>query len=132
VLEQRFEIGASLAQTIGCTVLLKGVPTVITDPSGRRLVSAAGTPVLAAAGSGDVLAGIVATLLTQSGDAFAAAGCAAFVHGRAGELANAGRAVRGVELGQVLDALPHVWGEPLAPRRPPILAELPRPGDTPH
>ena len=132
VLENRFEIGVSLAQTIGCTVLLKGVPTVITDPSGSRLVSAAGTPVLAAAGSGDVLAGIVGTLLTQTGDAFTAAGCAAFVHGRAGELANAGRAVRGVELGQVLDALPHVWGEPAATRRPPILAELPRPGDAPR
>ncbi len=132
VLENRFEIGASLAQSIGCTVLLKGVPTVITDPTGQRLVSAAGTPVLAAAGSGDVLAGIVGTLLTQTRDAFTAAACAAFVHGRAGEIANADRAVRGVELGQVLDALPHVWGAPLAPRRPPILAELARPGDAPR
>ena len=132
VLENRFEIGASLAQTIGCTVLLKGVPTVITEPSGRRLVSATGTPVLAAAGSGDVLAGIIGTLLTQTGDAFTAAGCAAFVHGRTGEIANRGRAVRGVELGEVLDALPQVWGEPLAPRRPPILAELTRPGDAPR
>ena len=130
VLENRFEIGASLARTIGCAVLLKGVPTVITDPAGRRIVSASGSPVLAIAGSGDVLAGIVATLLTQTEDAFTAAGCAAVVHGRAGEIANQGRAVRGVELGVVLDALPSVWGETLPPRRPPILAELARPGDT--
>jgi hypothetical protein len=53
------------------------------------------------------------------------------VHGRAGETANRHRAVRGVELGAVLDALPAVWGERLAPRRPPVLAELERPGDRP-
>ena len=129
VLENRFEIGATLARTLGCTVLLKGVPTVITDPAGRSIVSASGTPVLAAAGSGDVLAGIAATLLTQTEDPFVAAGCAAVVHGRAGEIANRGRAVRGIELGAVLDALPSVWGERLPSRRPPILLELERPGD---
>lgn len=129
VLANRFEIGASLATTLGCTVLLKGVPSVITAPDGRSVVSASGSPVLAAAGSGDVLAGIAATLLTQTEDSFTAAACAAVVHGRAGELANRGRAVRGVGLGAVVDALPRVWGEPLPPVRPPILAELPRPGD---
>jgi NAD(P)H-hydrate epimerase len=129
VLENRFEIGASLARAIGCTVLLKGVPTVITDPAGRTVVAASGTPVLAAAGSGDLLAGIVATLLTQTEDAFTAAACAAVLHGRAGEIANRHHAVRGVELGAVLDALPAVWGERLPPRRPPVLAELERPGD---
>lgn len=129
VLENRFEIGASLARTLNCTVLLKGVPTVVTAPTGESVVSASGSPVLAAAGSGDLLAGIAATLLTQTGDAFTAGACAAVVHGRAGELANAGHAVRGVALGSVLDALPAVWGESLPPRRPPILAELPRPGD---
>ena len=129
VLENRFEIGASLARTLNCTVLLKGVPTVVTAPTGETVVSASGSPVLAAAGSGDVLAGIAATLLTQTEDAFTAAACAAVVHGRAGEIANAGHAVRGVALGRVLEAVPRVWGEPLPPRRPPILAELPRPGD---
>lgn len=129
VLADRFEIGATLARTLNCTVLLKGVPTVVTAASGASVVSASGSPVLAAAGSGDVLAGIAATLLTQMEDSFIAGACAAVVHGRAGEIANAGHAVRGVALGGVLDALPQVWGEPLPPLRPPILAELRRPGD---
>ena len=129
VLADRFEIGASLARTLNCTVLLKGVPSVITSPDGRSAVSASGSPVLAAAGSGDVLGGIAATLLTQMEDPFIAASCAAAVHGRAGELANAGFAVRGVALGSVLEARSRVWSEPLPPRRPPILAELVRPGD---
>jgi NAD(P)H-hydrate epimerase len=132
VLANRFEIGASLARELGCVVLLKGVPTVITAPDGRSLVSASGTPVLAAGGSGDLLGGIAATLLAQSGDPFVAAGCAAVVHGRAGEIANRGRAVRGVALDAVLDALPEVWGERLPPPRPPVLAELPRAGDRPR
>ena len=129
VLENRYEVGVSLARRLRCTVLLKGVPTVVTSEAGESLVSASGSPVLAAAGSGDVLAGIAATLLTQTGDAMTAGACAAVVHGRAGELANSGRAVRGVALGAVLDALPRVWGEQLPTRRPPILAELARPGD---
>ena len=129
VLENRFEIGASLARALGCTVILKGVPTVITAETGEAVVSASGSPVLAAAGSGDVLAGIAATLLAQTEDSFTSAACAAVVHGRAGELANVGHAVRGVGLGAVLAALPRVWGERLPQRRPPILAELARPGD---
>ena len=132
VLTNRFEIGATLARELGCVVLLKGVPTVITAPDGRSMVSAAGTPVLAAGGSGDLLGGIAATLLAQNGDPFVAAGCAAVVHGRAGEIANRGRAVRGVALDAVLNALPDVWGERLPPPRPPVLAELPRAGDRPR
>ena len=82
VAAQRFDIGAEVARTLGATVLLKGVPTVITAPDGAMLVSASGTPVLAAAGSGDVLGGIAVTLLAQTGDPLASGACAAWIHGR--------------------------------------------------
>ena len=87
VLTRRFEIGGELARRTGAVVLLKGVPTIISHPDGRSVVSARGTPLLAAAGSGDVLTGIAATLLAQMGDAFEAAACAAWVHGKAAEAA---------------------------------------------
>ena len=58
-------------------------------------MSCAGTPVLAAGGSGDVLSGIAGTLLAQIGDARIAGACAAWVHGRAAEIAGRGH-VRGV------------------------------------
>jgi NAD(P)H-hydrate repair Nnr-like enzyme with NAD(P)H-hydrate dehydratase domain len=112
-----------------CAVLLKGVPTVISDLDGGCLVSAAGTPALAAAGSGDLLAGIAATLLAQMSHALQAGACAAWVHGRAAELAGeeAGRVgVRGVTLDDIEAAIPRVWSaarEPLF--RYPVLAELP-------
>ena len=60
-------MAGELARETGAPVLLKGVPTVIGSPDDAPLVSATGTPVLAAAGSGDVLGGIVATLLAQLG-----------------------------------------------------------------
>lgn len=128
VLDERFEIGARLARALHATVLLKGVPTVITDPDGTSMVSAAGTPVLAAAGSGDILSGIAATLLAQGMEPLAAASAAAWMHGRAAERANAGRTVRGVTLGDVLRALADVWHpQPVHAGAP--LASLPRVGD---
>ena len=60
--------GLGLAAQLGASVLLKGVPTIISAPDQRRMASATGSPVLAAGGSGDLLAGIVATLLAQTGD----------------------------------------------------------------
>jgi NAD(P)H-hydrate epimerase len=126
VLDTRFDAGLELARRIGAVVLLKGVPTVVSHPDGRRLVSAAGTPALAAGGSGDILAGIAATLLAQMDDSLESAACAAWVHGRAAELACAGRPLRGVTLDDVLESLPSAWSRELPAARPPVLAELPR------
>jgi ADP-dependent NAD(P)H-hydrate dehydratase / NAD(P)H-hydrate epimerase len=128
VLARRFEIGAELSKRARATVLLKGVPTVISDGAGDRLVCCAGTPVLAAGGSGDLLSGIAGTLLAQIGNATTAAACAAWVHGRAAEIAGRGH-VRGVTFANLDLALRRVWNEPLAALEPPVLAELPAVGD---
>jgi hydroxyethylthiazole kinase-like uncharacterized protein yjeF len=122
----RFDAGAALARQLNATVLLKGVPTVITSPSGDRLVSAAGNAALATAGSGDVLGGIAVTLLAQTEDPFASAACAAWLHGRAAEIAVTGRDVRGTTLDGIIAALPRAWELDLPRSRPPVLAELPR------
>ena len=128
VLARRFEIGAELAQRTRATVLLKGVPTVISNAAGERLVSCAGTPVLAAGGSGDLLSGIAGTLLAQIGDARIAGACAAWVHGRAAEIAGRGH-VRGVTFANLDLGLRRVWYEPLHALEPPVLAELPAVGE---
>jgi len=128
VLAQRFDIGVELAKRTRATVLLKGVPTVISNALGARLVSCAGTPVLAAGGSGDLLCGIAGTLLAQLGDARIAGACAAWVHGRAAEIAGRGH-VRGVTFANLDLALRRVWNEPLRALEPPVLAELPAVGE---
>ena len=131
VLARRFDVGVELARIVGAAVLLKGVPTVVTATDGARLVSAAGTPALAAAGSGDVLGGIAATLLGQLGDAQHAGAAAAWVHGRAAEIAErgGGGGSRGVTLGDVERAIARVWAEDLPSPVYPALAELPPVGD---
>jgi NAD(P)H-hydrate epimerase len=92
-------------------------------------VSARGTPALATGGSGDVLSGIVTTLLAQCGDATHAAAMGAFVHGRAAERATDSRPVRGVTLADVLAELPDAWRLDDDPLDDGELAWLPRVGD---
>jgi NAD(P)H-hydrate epimerase len=149
VLADRFETGRAVAERLRCVVLLKGVPTVLHAPDGASVVVASGSPVLATGGSGDLLAGIAGTLLAQMDDPLEAAACAAWMHGRASELAGTGLAgaarryrsrgyrthtrpaIRGVTLDDVVSALARVWSMSPEPRRPPVLAELPAVGDPP-
>jgi ADP-dependent NAD(P)H-hydrate dehydratase / NAD(P)H-hydrate epimerase len=125
----RYTVARQLAAAIDGVVLLKGVPTIIAAPDGRMVVSASGTPALATAGSGDLLGGILTTLVAQTGNAFESAACAAWVHGRAAEIASRPGPVRGVTLADVLDALPEVWSFEDRKLEAPILARLPRVGD---
>ena len=128
MLERRFEIGAELAKTLGATVVLKGPPTIISSPDGRVAVSASGAPTLGAAGSGDVLSGIAATLLGQTHDPFGAGTSAAWIHGRAGERAAELGSVRGASLSDVIAALRDVWALNDAPLEAPLLGALPAVG----
>ncbi|MEP6495584.1 MAG: NAD(P)H-hydrate dehydratase [bacterium] len=125
-LAARFEVGGDMAALLRAVVLLKGVPTIITSPAREVLVSASGTPALAAAGSGDVLSGIAGTLLAQLGDPFVAAAAAAWVHGRAAERVPTGQGngIRGISLEDVVNELRDSWTFDARPGRYPVLAEL--------
>lgn len=124
---RRFDIAAELARAVHATVLLKGVPTIVSDGVATEVV-ASGTPVLATAGSGDVLGGIAATLVAQGGDARSCAAAAAWIHGRAAEIAGEG-CVRGVNVHDVVDALRLAWRAEPPGLAAPVLAELPAVGD---
>lgn len=76
----------------GATILLKGSRTLIADPSGRVAVNTTGSSWLASAGSGDVLSGIIGSLLATGLSAWEAAAVGAHLHGRAGERAMVDRA----------------------------------------
>lgn len=88
----------------GVTTLLKGSDTLVYDGAGPVHVNPTGTNALATAGTGDVLTGIVATLLAQGLSPVDAACAGAYWHGLAGQLAAKRRRV-GVVAGDVIEAL---------------------------
>jgi hydroxyethylthiazole kinase-like uncharacterized protein yjeF len=94
------------AQALGATVLLKGDATIVAAPDGRVWINRTGTPWLATAGSGDVLTGLIGSLLASGLDAPLAAAVGAYVHGVAGQLAAAAGPPSSVDvLGSVRKAL---------------------------
>ena len=100
----RVEAALNLAAKMRATVLLKGDRTIIAAPDGSAWVNPTGTPVLATGGSGDVLAGLIGSLLAAGLAPAKAATAGAFVHGLAGRLASAGG--RPVTSADVAAALP--------------------------
>lgn len=100
---QRLERLRDFTLRHGITTLLKGATTLV-DDGARTHLNTTGTPALATAGTGDVLTGMIATLLAQGKAPFDAAALAAYWHGRAGQLAARRRSI-GVVAGDVIDAL---------------------------
>jgi len=84
--DDRVATARSLAASTGAVVLLKGSLTAVGAPDGRVLLSNAGSPRLASAGTGDVLSGVIGAFLARGVPAPEAAALAAHVHGRAAGL----------------------------------------------
>ena len=85
ITEDRGESASRLALDLGCVVLLKGHETVITDGH-DAYINRTGNPGMAVGGSGDVLSGMIVSLLGQGIPPLVASACAAWLHGAAGDL----------------------------------------------
>ena len=85
----RLASARAAAAELGAVVLLKGNATIVAAPDGSAWINPTGTPWLGTAGSGDVLSGLIGSLLATGLDAPLAAAGGAYVHGVAGQLAAA-------------------------------------------
>ncbi|NWJ98143.1 MAG: NAD(P)H-hydrate dehydratase [Chloroflexi bacterium] len=110
--QDRFKAAQEAAQEFNQVVVLKGAYTVVAAPDGRLLLNPAANPAMGTAGSGDVLAGIAAGLLTQLAkakdtlDAFEVASLAVYLHSMAGELVSRDYGTSGPLAGDFLQAIP--------------------------
>ncbi len=100
----RIDLATAAANAFGQVVVLKGHRTVVTDGS-RVYLNDTGDSSLSKAGTGDVLSGIIGTLLAQKMDRFEAACAGVWIHGRAGEIAGSKVGRRSVLATEVIAAL---------------------------
>ena len=95
------ERALALAAASGMVIVAKGPDTVIAAPDGRLACAIRATPWLSVAGTGDVLAGTIASRLALGRDAFAAACEGVWLHGEAARLCAAP-----FTAGELADAIP--------------------------
>lgn len=107
----RFNVAGRFAREHGVVLLLKGPRTVIAAPDGRININSSGNDGLASGGSGDVLTGIIGSLMALGLDAFAAASMGAWTHGRSAEVATGNKSTAGMVASDLLACLPIVLDE---------------------
>ena len=107
----RLGAALGLARNYDCIVVLKGHGTITALPDGRAFVNPTGNSGMAKGGSGDLLAGMILSLLGQGLEPWQAAAGAAWLHGRAGDLAAADKGEYGMIPTDLLEQIPYVMKE---------------------
>ncbi|MDF1614477.1 NAD(P)H-hydrate dehydratase [Desulfurivibrio dismutans] len=111
VQQDRWQAAAELAGRHRVWVVLKGAGTVIAGPEGQLAVNSTGNPGMAAGGMGDVLAGLIGSLLAQGLPPWQAACLGVYVHGLAGDLLAAASGLNfGFTASELADKLPAAFG----------------------
>ena len=103
----RVRDAASLASELGVIVLLKGHNTIVTDGT-TVYINKTGNPGMAVGGCGDMLAGMIVSLVGQGVPPLDAAACAAWLHGAAGDLSTEMLGQRSMLPSDMLDVLPRL------------------------
>lgn len=111
ILADRVTWAVQFSQQNNTAVALKGAGTVVAFPDGQYRINTSGHSCLAVAGSGDVLAGIVGSLIGQGIPHEQALALAVFIHGRCGEVMADGKGLSGFTAGELCGAIPSVMAE---------------------
>lgn len=103
----RIAVASSFAVAHRTIVVLKGARTLLAHPDGRLAICPTGNPGLATGGTGDVLTGMIVSLLAQGLSDWDAACSATYLHGLAGDLAAHAHGQAGMIASDVIDQIPY-------------------------
>ncbi len=111
---EKLEKARAFTREFDCILLIKGAYTLILG-EGRGYVNSSGNPGMATAGSGDVLCGMITSLLAQGYPPLRAAIVGVFLHGRAGDLAAAESGMESLTAEGIIDGIGMAFKELKAP-----------------
>jgi hydroxyethylthiazole kinase-like uncharacterized protein yjeF len=106
--EGRLDGCVRLSERLSSTVVLKGNTSIVVSSEGKMFVNTTGNPGMAKGGSGDVLAGIIASLAGQGIDLANAAAAGVFIHGAAGDSAAGRVGEYGMLPSDLIDEIPGI------------------------
>ena len=102
----RIGMASGCAEKYGITVVLKGTGTIIATPHGEVFINTTGNPGMASGGTGDVLTGMIGSLLAQGYGPTQAACLGVYLHGLAGDLAAEEKGEAGMIAGDLIEKIP--------------------------
>jgi hydroxyethylthiazole kinase-like uncharacterized protein yjeF len=111
VQKNRIGVAAAFAAKYKVVLVLKGAGTVIAIPDGRLFVNSTGNPGMATGGTGDVLTGMIGSLLAQGHTAAQAACLGVYLHGLAGDLVAKVKGETGMIAGDLIEKIPDAISE---------------------
>jgi ADP-dependent NAD(P)H-hydrate dehydratase / NAD(P)H-hydrate epimerase len=109
VRQNPIELAKNFAQHVGHTIVLKGAPTLVAQPDGCVYVNPTGNAGMATGGTGDVLTGVIASLIGQGLTPQIAAQLGVYVHGLAGDWVATHKGQQGLIASDMIQALPEAF-----------------------
>ncbi|MDD2310624.1 MAG: NAD(P)H-hydrate dehydratase [Desulfuromonadaceae bacterium] len=105
----RISVAQEFATKYGVFLILKGARTIIASPAGTVAINGSGNPGMATGGMGDVLTGIIVSLLGQGYTAWDACRLGVFLHGLAADMVVEEKGEIGINASDVLEKLPYAY-----------------------
>ncbi len=106
VVEKKLELAPQFAKKYGVYLVLKGYRTLTATPEGKVFINSTGNPGMATAGSGDVLSGMIASMIIQEKNMLEAILAAVYVHGLSGDIGAERMGERPLTAGNIITYLP--------------------------
>ncbi len=108
ILKDPIKTAINFSKTFGVITVLKDMRTIVASPEGNIFINTSGNNSLSKGGSGDVLTGIIAGLIAQGADPFAAAKLGVYIHGKTGEMAGEKLSNYSVNASDLIEYIPKV------------------------